>query len=83
MTEYQKARQWREARGLSLDQLAELTGYGVGSIRWFEKGLTPPLRRAKSGRPQDRTIAPWVWTRYRLVCSGADRQLRSGKEFQW
>lgn len=81
--EHEKARQWREARGLSLAELAELTGYGEGSIRWFEKGMTPPLRRAKGGKPHDRTISPWVWTRFKLACSGVDRQLRSGKTFEW
>jgi transcriptional regulator with XRE-family HTH domain len=83
VTEHEKARQWREARGLSLAQLAELTGYGEGALRWFEKGMTPPLRRAKSGHAKDRTIAPWVWQRFKMACSGADRKLRSGREFDW
>lgn len=81
--EHEKARQWREARGLSVAELADLTGYGELAIRWFEKGCTPPLRKAKGGKPNDRTISPWVWTRYKMACSGADRRLRSGKEFGW
>lgn len=81
--EHDKARQWREARGLSLAELAELTGYGEGSIRWMEKGLTPPLRRAKSGNEHDRTISPWVWTRYKRACASVDHQLRTGREFDW
>lgn len=78
-----KARRWREARGLSLDQLAGLTGYSVLSIRWMEKGVTPPLRRAKGGNPHDRSIAPWVFQRYRMACAGVDRQLKTGKPFAW
>jgi transcriptional regulator with XRE-family HTH domain len=77
MTEHEKARAWREARGLSLAQLAELTGYSPITLRWFEKGLRPP------NRGRDRTLAPWVWQRYRMACAGVEKQLRSGKEFQW
>lgn len=82
MTEHQKARAWRESRGLTQRQLADLTGYSEPAIWWFEKGLTPPKRLAKSGS-RDRSIAPWVMQRYRLACSGVDRLLRSGKPFEW
>ena len=81
--EHEKARQWREKAGLTVAQLAELTGYGGQAIYWFEKGMTPPLRKAKGGKPHDRTISPWVMQRYRMACSGVDRELRSGKKFDW
>jgi transcriptional regulator with XRE-family HTH domain len=66
---------WREARGLTLEQLSELTGYSVIAIRKFEAGS----RNAK--RSDDHS--EWVMQRYRMACSGAERQLRSGKEFSW
>ena len=83
MTEHEKARQWRESRGLSLAELATLTGYSEVSLRWLEKGQTPPLRLAKSGQEHDRTISPYVWHRFRMACAGVDRQLKTGKEFRW
>lgn len=83
LPEHTKARQWREARGLTMQQLADLTGYAQPTLWWFEKGMTPPKRLAKSGNARDRSIDPNVWNRFRLVCSGVDRQLRSGKEFDW
>ncbi len=81
--EHERARQWREARGLTQQQLADLTGYSQSALSWFERGLTPPDRLAKSGNAKDRSIDPFVWQRFRLICSGVDRQLRSGKEFDW
>lgn len=86
MTEYQKARAWREHLGLSPQQLAEHTGYTRQSIYWFERGETPPSRNAKSGNADDRTIKPWVFQRYRRACGDLDAQLRGrkkGKEFAW
>lgn len=76
--EHERAKQWREAHGLSLDELADLTGYSTITIRWMEKGLRPP-------RPgtDDRNIAPWVMQRYRLVCAAVDQQLKSGQSFDW
>ena len=75
--EAERAKRWREARGLSLDQLADLTGYAPLTIRWMEKGLRPP------NRGKDQEIREWVWQRFKMACAGADKQLRSGKEFQW
>ena len=82
-TEHYKAKQWRERLDLSLAQLAELTGYSTITIRWFEKGVTPPRRRAKSGNDHDRTIADWVWQRYKRACQAIDHELRTGKGFDW
>ncbi len=83
MKDHEKAKAWREKRGLTFAQLAELSGYSELSIRWFEKGETPPDRNAKSGNGKDRKVKPWVWQRYRLVCSGVDRQLATRKTFEW
>ncbi len=68
--EHNQARKWREARGLSINELADLTGYSPEAIRWFEKGKTPPNRNVKGGNAADRTIKPWVWLRYKMCCAG-------------
>jgi DNA-binding XRE family transcriptional regulator len=81
--EHHRARQWRDRHGLSTRELAELTGYSVEAIFWFEKGLTPPNRNAKGGRAKDRKHKAWVMLRYRLACAAIDQQLRTGKTFDW
>lgn len=79
MTEYQKAKAWREARGLSVKQLAEMTGYGPRTIYWLELGLSPPNgMRAKAAR-----VKPWIWQRYRMMCGGVEAELQSGEKFNW
>ncbi len=82
-TEAARARQWREARGLSVQRLVELTGYSQPSIYWFEQGRTPPQRNAKGGRPNDRRPKKWVWHRYKLACAAVDYALSTGKTFNW
>ena len=77
-TEHDKARLWREAKELTLEQLSHLTGYSVSAIYWFERGVTPPSRKASG----DRTIADWVWQRYRAACAGVDAEL-AGRKFKW
>ena len=75
MKPHEQARAWRDKRGLSLDQLSELTGYSVIAIRKFEAGF----RHQKNNEGH----SEWVWQRYRMACAGAERQLRSGKAFEW
>ena len=79
MNDFQKAKAWREKRGLSVQQLAEMTGYGSRAIYWLELGLSPPNAHRKKPAP----VAPWIWQRYRMMCSGAEAQLKTGKEFNW
>ena len=81
--EHHRARAWRDRHGLSTRELATLTGYSVEAVNWFLRGETPPMRRAKGGKPKDRTIAPWVWHRWRLACAAVDHQLRTRKMFDW
>lgn len=79
MTEHEKARRWREKRGLTIDELAELTGYGYRTLYWFERGQTAPnTYHKKPGK-----ISAWVWQRYKMTCAGVDAQLRGGKKFDW
>lgn len=74
-TEIEKAKAWRKARGLSVERLAELSGYSVHAIYSFECGRTTS-RGARS-------ITEWVWQRYKNCCAGIDAQLRSGTNFDW
>ena len=79
MTEYEKAKAWREKRGLTVLQLAELTGYGERALYWLERGQSPPnATRAKPAK-----VAPWIWQRYKMMAAGVEAQLASGKKFEW
>ena len=78
MTEHAKAKAWREKRGLTVDRLAELTGYGVRSVYWFELGLSPPIPPHRAAK-----VKPWLWQRYKNICAGVEAQLKSGREFDW
>ena len=70
MTPNEKARAWRDARGLSRPHLSSLIGYSVRSILNMELGIT------SQGQPVDAQ----AWTRYRMACAG----LAAGQQaFDW
>lgn len=75
MKQHESAKAWRLRRNLSLEELSELTGYSVVAIRKFEAGA----RHVRNNEQH----SEWVWQRYRMACSGAERQLKSGREFVW
>jgi transcriptional regulator with XRE-family HTH domain len=52
------AAQWRKTLDLSVQELAELTGYSVPAIRLFEKG------KNTEGKPHNAAAA----RRYKLTC---------------
>lgn len=79
MQEHEKARAWREKRNLSVQELADLTGYSTVSIFWFERGTTP----TRPGKVRYKDIAEAVWQRYKTVCAGVDARLKFGKKFEW
>lgn len=79
MQEHEKAKAWREARGLSVAQLADLTGYAQATIYWMERGLTPP--NAKRKEPGE--IPWWIWKRYKMICAGVEAELKTGATFNW
>lgn len=68
-----RCRSWREGAKLSVQDLADLTGYSVAAIYQFERGING------SGDSH----SEWSWQRYRLCCSAIAHQLRTGKEFSW
>jgi len=79
MTEHDKAKAWREARGLSIEQLSNLSGYAKQTLYWMERGEAPPHARGKKPQP----VSEFVWQRYRNVCAGVDAQLRAKRNFNW
>lgn len=79
MTEFERAKQWREKRGLSVKQLAEATGYGPRTIYWLELGQSPPNGKRKKATK----VAPWIWQRYKMMCAGVEAELESGEKFDW
>ena len=58
MTEHELAKAWRNKSKLTLDQLADLTGYSREAVHLFERG------RNSVGKPH----APHAWRRYKLSC---------------
>jgi DNA-binding XRE family transcriptional regulator len=52
------ARAWRKRMGLTMAELAQLTGYSPEALFLFEKGHT------SSGKPH----AEHSWRRYKLAC---------------
>ncbi len=73
MKAHEQARSWRLKRKLSIEQLAELTGYSVPAIYSFERG----------SRGASETHSEWTMHRYKMACSGAERQIKSGRAFEW
>lgn len=73
-SEFHKAREWRRKRGLSVAELADLTGYSAVSIYHFERG---------TGTRKGHSIREWAWQRYKLACAAVDAQLRLGRKFEW
>lgn len=69
--EHIKAKEWRLARGLTLDELAYLSGYSKQAIFWFEKGT------AHRGTPLD----PNSWRRYKRICAAIE--FDRDETFQW
>ena len=82
--EHEKAKAWRERSGLSIDELAALSGYSALAIRYFEKGITPPrTAHHVAGAAQNRPVPEAVWKRYKNVCCGVFTQKKLGQAFEW
>jgi transcriptional regulator with XRE-family HTH domain len=69
LPEHERARQWRDALGLTRAALSDLTGYSTRQIELFESGKT------NAGEP----IASAAWQRYRLICAA----VMAGLDFDW
>ena len=81
MNQFERAKRWREKAGLTVEQLAEKTGYSKESIYLFEKGFTYNGRTAHD-RIKRKPLDENVWHRYRMACAGVAAAL-SGTAFNW
>lgn len=83
MTESEKARAWRESHGLSVDELAEKSGYSRETIYMFERGSNNiPARRTRL-KARKGEISDATWHRYRMACAGVDGEIGAKKKFRW
>jgi DNA-binding XRE family transcriptional regulator len=77
LSESERAKAWRNAMHLTMDQLSELTGYSRESIFLMERG------RNSKGKPH----APCVWRRYKLACLAVRvlkmQKVESVDKWQW
>ncbi len=64
--EHHKAKWWRmHCANLTIDRLAELTGYSKRAIYLMELGCTAKGKK----------VQPWVWQRYKRACQAVHSEL--------
>ena len=77
LAECAAAKAWRYAMGLTMNELAALTGYSSEAIFLFERGIN------SLGKPHART----AWRRYKLACLAVATMLHyrvtSVDDWQW
>ena len=84
ISRHAKADRWRRSLGLSLDELAKLTGYARVTLYWYFRGLTPPrTKRNVAGQQESKPIEAPEWKRFTNICAGVDAQIRNRKAFNW
>ena len=70
--EHHKAKWWRQhVARLSIDQLAQQTGYAARTIYLMELGCNAHGKK----------IQPWVWHRYKRTCAAV--HFDPGNKFNW
>ena len=69
----EQARAWRVQVGLSVNALADRTGYSPEAIYYFERG----------GRDGGAKHSEFAWQRYQMVCAAVDAELKGGRTFAW
>ena len=75
--ELDRAATWRAAHGLTMAQLAALTGYSASNICRFEGGIIP----ASQTMPEH-PVTVKAWRRYKMICLAVDMLLRAGKKVE-
>ena len=79
--EIERATLWRSKSGLTMAQLADLTGYSPSAICRFELG-TVPASQTMGEHP----VTLKAWRRYKMICLAVDMLVRAGKkveDWQW
>jgi transcriptional regulator with XRE-family HTH domain len=90
VSEHEKAKRWREKRGLSADELAEKCGFSREAIFLFEKGHAyDPARKSRPRKGvfadtkiHTRPLNERALRRYRMACAGVEAEL-NGQKFRW
>ena len=75
--EIERATLWRSKSGLTMAQLADLTGYSPSAICRFELG-TVPASQTMGEHP----VTAKAWQRYKMVCLAVDMLVRAGKKVE-
>jgi transcriptional regulator with XRE-family HTH domain len=70
VAQHRAARKWREARGLTREQLAALVGFSASMIQNYEVGKV---------RDSGKRLGEKEWLRYRNACAAVDAEL----DFNW
>lgn len=73
MTDFERAKRWRTARGLTQGQVSDLTGFSRSSVIFFEQG-----RDARG-----REIDEFAFLRYKHCCANVARELDGADKFDW
>ena len=82
--EVEAAQQWRLDNDLTLQELADLTGFSVSSLVWMERGQSPTSNRKGKRKVAAKPVNPRAWRRYRLLCELVTlRRHVPGWEFDW
>lgn len=68
-----RARAWRERLGLTVTDLADLTGYSREAVQQYERGK----------RSDKHELSDWAWQRYSLCCAAVEHQQKTGRAFEW
>jgi transcriptional regulator with XRE-family HTH domain len=76
VSEFQKAKAWREKHDWSVKDLSNRTGFSIEAIYRFERGTV--VREGKN-----RKIAEEAWQRFRTACAGAELEAIRGRKFNW
>lgn len=75
--EIERAQTWRSKAGLTMSQLADLTGYSASAICRFELGTVPA-----SQTMGEHAVTPKAWRRYKMICLAVDMLVRAGKQVE-
>jgi hypothetical protein len=75
--EIERAQTWRAKTGLTMAELAALTGYSGSAICRFELG-TVPASQTMGEHP----VTPKAWRRYKMICMAVDMLRRADKEIE-
>lgn len=78
MTEYQKAKAWRETLNLTSVQLGDMIGYSKEAVWAMERG-----EAAASHNLEKRPVDQKVWRRYKCCCAALDAAMKLNHKFDW